>query len=212
MNADVVVDRQDLPEGPAREGSSVHDELGSSACADLFLKETEVAGLRQLHSQRIAHRESGQRRDDAPAGQRRIPARELPEVLGIVDDGKRVPPSTSRGHLKGVVELSQVVTRNDEALIVSELDPSEQESLPQALRVPADAAHAGVDHGGVQDETVEVLVLVHREHPAALARVSGRFGEERESADGVPLLEELEKLRRRGVHLGAGQHGPTVLR
>ena len=77
--------------------------------------------------------------------------------------------------------------------------------------MPTDATHAGVDHRGVQDESVEVLILVHREHPAALARVSGRLGEERESPDSVPLLEELEKLRGRGVHLGAGQDGPSVL-
>ena len=58
LNADVVVDSQDLPEGPAREGSSVHDELGGSAGADLLLKEPEVAGLRQLHGKGVAHRES----------------------------------------------------------------------------------------------------------------------------------------------------------
>ena len=56
LDTDVVVDSQNLPERATREGGMVHDELRSSACADLLLQQTEVTGLRQFHSKGVARR------------------------------------------------------------------------------------------------------------------------------------------------------------
>ena len=75
----------------------------------------------------------------------------------------------------------------------------------------ADAAHAGVHDGRVQDEPIKILILVYGEHTAALARTSGLSKEEREGIDRAPFLEELQELRRRGVHLSAKQNKPLVL-
>ena len=110
MNTDVVIDRQDLPEGATREGGTVHDKLRSSACADLLLQQTEVAGLRQLHGKRVAHRKGRKSRDNASPGERGVPTSELPEILGVVHYGESVAPGPSRGNLKGVVGLPQIVT------------------------------------------------------------------------------------------------------
>ena len=55
----MVIDSQELPERTAGESSTVHDELRSSARADLFLQEAEVAGLCQFHGEGVTHRGSG---------------------------------------------------------------------------------------------------------------------------------------------------------
>ena len=76
--------------------------------------------------------------------------------------------------------------------------------------MPADAAHAGVDHGRVEDEAIVILVLVHGEHTAALVSVSGLCGEEREGTDGIPFPEELQELLWRGVHFCTRQRRPLI--